>query len=110
MPFVGKAVFAKPPPIYRAHRGARPSLTAGLAAFPAGSLLSNGRGAVAPSTLSADPGIKSAAPLDPNRPLAQESASGSNASLVITAVGSLLLSSPTGALPAFDPAIVALLA
>jgi poly-gamma-glutamate synthesis protein (capsule biosynthesis protein) len=79
-----------------------------LAAFAAGVLLSNGMGAVAQSTLSADPGIKSAAPLDPNRPLAQESASGSNANLVITAVGSLLLST-AGPLPAFDPAIVALL-
>jgi hypothetical protein len=58
-------------------------------------------------TLSADPGIKPNAPLDPNRPLAQELNTSTGSSLSMQAVGSLTIS--TAALPAFDPAVVALL-
>jgi len=90
-------------------RGSRPYLTAAPVALAVAGLLSSGAEAAAQNPISADPGIKSAAPLDPNRPLAQELATTTNGNLVITAVGSLSLSSPAGPLPVFDPAIAALL-
>jgi hypothetical protein len=71
-------------------------------------LLSSNRPAAAQSTISADPGIKPNAPLDPNRPLAQELVTSTRRNLLIMAVGSLTLSSPDGPLPAFDSAIVTL--
>ena len=87
----------------------RPCLTAVLVAMTAANLLSSNRPAAAQSTISADPGIKSNAPLDPNRPLAQELATSTRGNLLIMAVGSLTLSSPDGPLPAFDSAVLTLL-
>jgi len=90
-------------------RGSRSHLTATLAALAVAGLLWAGAAAAAQTTISADPGIKAGAPLDPNRPLAQELATSTNGNLVITAVGSLSLSNPAGPLPLLDPAVVALL-
>lgn len=89
--------------------GRRPCLTAVLVVITAATLLSSNRPAAAQSTISADPGIKPNAPLDPNRPLAQELVTSTHGNLLITAVGSLTLSSPNGPLPAFDSAILTLL-
>jgi poly-gamma-glutamate capsule biosynthesis protein CapA/YwtB (metallophosphatase superfamily) len=84
-------------------------LTAILAAITAPTFVSSNQEAAAQSAISADPGIKSNAPLDPNRPLAQELVTSTHGNLLITAVGSLTLSSPDGPLPAFDSEILSLL-
>jgi poly-gamma-glutamate capsule biosynthesis protein CapA/YwtB (metallophosphatase superfamily) len=89
--------------------GRRLRLTAALLAITAPVFVSNDQEAAAQSTLSADPGIKPKAPLDPNRPLAQELVTSTQGNLLITAVGSLTLSSPDGPLPAFDSEILTLL-
>ena len=89
--------------------GRRLWLTAILAAITAPTFVSSSQEAAAQSTFSADPGIKPKAPLDPNRPLAQELETSTHGNLLITAVGSLTLSSPDGPLPAFDSEILTLL-
>jgi poly-gamma-glutamate capsule biosynthesis protein CapA/YwtB (metallophosphatase superfamily) len=79
-----------------------------LAAVAAAGLMTNSRESAA-QVITADPGIKPNAPLDPNRPLPQELLTSTNGNLLVVAVGSLTLSSPRGALPAFDPAVLSLL-
>jgi poly-gamma-glutamate capsule biosynthesis protein CapA/YwtB (metallophosphatase superfamily) len=84
-------------------------LAAVLAAIAAATLLSS-NGPANASTISADPGIKTNAPLDPHRPLVQELVTSTRNNLSIVAVGSLTLSSPDGPLPPFDSEILTLLA
>jgi poly-gamma-glutamate capsule biosynthesis protein CapA/YwtB (metallophosphatase superfamily) len=87
----------------------RPFLTAMLAAVGSTSLITGSQESAAQMAVSADPGIKPNAPLDPHRPLPQELATSTNGNLLVVGVGSLTISSPHGALPAFDPAILSLL-
>jgi poly-gamma-glutamate capsule biosynthesis protein CapA/YwtB (metallophosphatase superfamily) len=87
----------------------RPCLTAVLAAVAVVCFITSSRESAAQVAISADPGIKQNAPLDPHRPLPQELVTSTNGNLLVVAVGSLTLSSPWGALPAFDPAILSLL-
>jgi poly-gamma-glutamate capsule biosynthesis protein CapA/YwtB (metallophosphatase superfamily) len=86
----------------------RSSLTV-LAAVTAAGFITGSQGSAAQSVVTADPGIKPNAPLDPSRPLTQELVTSTNGNLQVVAVGSLTLSSPRGALQAFDPAILSLL-
>ena len=89
--------------------GHRLCLLALLAAIAAPTFVTSNQEATAQGTISADPGIKPKAPLDPHRPLAQELMTSTHGNLLITVVGSLTLSSPDGPLPAFDPEILTLL-
>ena len=84
-------------------------MAAALAAVTAASFITSSQGSAAERAMTADPGIKPNAPLDPTRPLPQELLTSTNGNLRVVAVGSLTLSSPRGALTAFDPAIVSLL-
>jgi len=84
-------------------------LTAVLATIAAVFFITSGRESAAQVAISADPGIKPNATLDTHRPLSQELVTSSSENLRVVAVGSLTLSSPRGALPAFDPAILSLL-
>jgi hypothetical protein len=60
-------------------------------------------------TLSADPILKADAPVDPNRPLAQELIASAASNLTLTATGPLFLDSPGGAPPIFDASVTILL-
>ena len=65
-----------------------------LAAVTAASFITSSQGSAAQSVVTADPGIKPNAPLDPSRPLTQELVTSTNGNLRVAAVGSLTLSSP----------------
>jgi poly-gamma-glutamate capsule biosynthesis protein CapA/YwtB (metallophosphatase superfamily) len=95
--------------LFGCRQARRPYLTAVLAAVTAASLMTSGRESAAQIAITADPGVKPNAPLDPNRPLPQELVTSTNRNLLVVAVGSLTISSPGGALPAFDPAVLSLL-
>ncbi|HEV7431944.1 MAG TPA: CapA family protein [Steroidobacteraceae bacterium] len=65
--------------------------------------------ACAQSIPSAAPGLRVDAPIDANRPYAQELTSSAARELVIAVAGSLVIDSPLATLPAWDPMVIELL-
>ena len=80
-----------------------PTTIASLCALLVGTM------ACAQSIAPAAPGIRADAPIDANRPYAQELNSSAAADLVIAAAGSVLIDSPAAKLPSWDPKVIELL-
>ena len=65
--------------------------------------------ALAQATPTADPGLRSDAPTDANRPYAQELRSSAAPDLVLAVAGSLVIATPMASLPSWDPKVVEIL-